>query len=68
MFIKSSITLNILNFLPLMHHSNSLIKTEASSLYLYNKFYFYKITIIIKSFIKSESSISFLMNNFNNSK
>ncbi len=51
-----------------MHHFNSLIKTEASSLYLYNKFYFYEITIIIKSFIKLKSSILFLMNDFNSFK
>ncbi len=68
MFTESSATSNIFSSLSLMHYSNSLIKTEASSLYLHNKSYLYEITIIIKSSIKSESSISFLMNNFNSSR
>ncbi len=68
MFTESLATSNIFSSLSLMHHFNSLIKTEASSLYLYNKFYFYEITIITESSIKSELSISFLMNNFNSSR
>jgi len=68
MFIESSATLNMFSSLSLMHHFNSLIKTEASSLYLYNKFYLYKIIIIIKLSIKSKSSILFLMNDSNSSR
>jgi len=67
-FTESSATLSMSSSLSLMNHFNSLIKTEASLLYLYNKSYLYKITIIIKSSIKSESSISFLMNNSNSSR
>jgi len=61
MFTESSATSSIFSSLSLMHHSNSLIKTEASSLYLYNKSYLYKITIITESSIKSRLSISFLI-------
>jgi len=68
MFTESLATSNMFNSLSLMHHSNSLIKTEAPSLYLHNKFYFYKIIIITELSIKSESSISFLMNDFDSSR
>jgi len=67
-FTESSATSDISSSLSLMHYSNNLIKTEASSSYLYNKSYFYKITIIIKLSIKSKSSISFLMNDSNSSR
>ncbi len=67
-FTELSAILSMFNSLSLMHHFNSLIKTETFSLYFYNKFYFYEIIIIIKLFIKSKSSISFLMKDFNSSR
>ncbi len=68
MFTESSATSDMSSSLSLMHYFNSLIKTEVSSLYLYNKSYLYEITIITESSIKSRLSILFLINDFNSSK